>query len=233
MASHSAYAAYKRDNRYLLHWMINTSNNITRRLSARGAMDDMSLAINSTGETTVAELVIMSKIIVNHHLSPVPTIVYRLLKSVIKARVAAYTFFVETEAESQDPDGEEQNASHKYFIDALEEIFRNLGGENWSEAEAPSDGNEVEAIEQAILPTGLLFCNLMVQTTRKINPTTQMLSRRKARDSRGQESPRETKRTSQERSGRRNPAKRRTRLTLCPWKGTASLRAARATSLNI
>ncbi|KAJ4158643.1 uncharacterized protein LMH87_009159 [Akanthomyces muscarius] len=130
MASHSAYAAYKRDNRYLLHWMIKTSNNIIRRLSARGALDGMSLAINSTGETTVAELVIMSKLIANHHISPVPSIVYRLL--------------------NQDPTVEEQNARHKYFIDALEEIFRNLGGEKWSEAKAPSDENEVEAIEQAI-----------------------------------------------------------------------------------
>ncbi|OAA74333.1 hypothetical protein LEL_07914 [Akanthomyces lecanii RCEF 1005] len=88
--------------------------------------------------------------IANHHISPVPSIVYRLLKLVIKSRVAAYTFFVETAAESQDPKVEEQNASHKYFIDALEEIFRNLGGEKWSEAKAPSDENEVEAIEQAI-----------------------------------------------------------------------------------
>lgn len=151
MASPNAYAAYKRDNRYLLHWMINTSNSIIKRLSSQGSFNDISLSINSMGETTVAELVIMSKMIASH-VSPIPTIVYRLLKSVIKARVAAYTFFVETAAENQEPEVEEQNASHKYFIDALEEILRNLGGENWSETKAQAHENNCTSIEQ-VAPT--------------------------------------------------------------------------------
>lgn len=131
--------------------MINTSNSIVQRLSSQGTLSDISLSINSTGETTVAELVIMSKMIASH-VSPVPTIVYRLLKSVIKVRVAAYTFFVETAAKSQDPDVEERNASHKYFIDALEETLRNLGGEDWSETEAPTHENNCNSIEQ-VVPT--------------------------------------------------------------------------------
>ncbi len=150
MASHNAYAVYKRHNRYLLQWMINTSNSIIRRLSAKEPLNDALPSINSTGKTTVADLVGMSRMIANH-ISPIPTIIYRLLKSVIKARVAAYTFFVKATADSQSPTLEKQNASHKHFIEALEEILQILGGENWSEDEASAEHIDDESVEQAIL----------------------------------------------------------------------------------
>lgn len=64
MASRNLYLTYKKDTSRLLYWIINTSNSIIR------SMADMetcaSVSINTTGRSTVSEIVDMSKLIAEH-----------------------------------------------------------------------------------------------------------------------------------------------------------------------
>jgi hypothetical protein len=56
-------------------------------------------------------------------------VVYRLFKSVIRARENAYEAFQRLGSESSDPGLKRTIASHKHFINALKESFNALGGE--------------------------------------------------------------------------------------------------------
>ncbi|KAI2470526.1 hypothetical protein F4781DRAFT_175854 [Annulohypoxylon bovei var. microspora] len=142
MATHNTYLAYKRETQYLLYWMIHASNSIIKSLPSREDIDD-SLFPNATGQTTVSGLVSMSKLIAKH-MDSVPTLIYRLLTSVIEARTSYFSMFQQMASDKSDPEIEKSNASHKYFIDALTQIFRDLGGETW-EADRKSGDAKTES----------------------------------------------------------------------------------------
>ena len=55
MASRNIYLTYKRDTSRLLYWVINTSNGIVR--SAASVEDHAPVTINTTGHSTVSELI--------------------------------------------------------------------------------------------------------------------------------------------------------------------------------
>ncbi|TIA01936.1 hypothetical protein D6C83_08970, partial [Aureobasidium pullulans] len=73
----------------------------------------------------------------------VPSTIFRLFRSVIKARSEAYEMFRELAATHADEKMEESNISHKHFIDRLDEAFAILGGEAWMAKQRAGD-EEVE-----------------------------------------------------------------------------------------
>lgn len=138
MAIRNIYLTYKRDTSRLLYWVINTSNGIVR--SAVDVEDHAPVTINTTGHSTVLEIVQMSKLIAKH-LQPIPTDILSLFRSVIKARSATYDAFQQIVDERPDPETERSNATHKYFIEALTEAFNALGGNSLS-LQADSESTE-------------------------------------------------------------------------------------------
>ncbi|KAI5207288.1 hypothetical protein E4T38_03440 [Aureobasidium subglaciale] len=115
---------------------------------------------NTTVQVTVAELVSMARRIAAN-LQEVPTTIYRLFRSVIKARSHSYVMFQELAAAHSDAEMEASNVTHKHFIDKLEEAFEILGGREWlvrqqAENEKAEDLVEVERV---------IFCNPFLPLT--------------------------------------------------------------------
>jgi hypothetical protein len=130
------YLTYKKDTSLLLYWIINTSNGIVK--SGKQA-ENGSVQLNTTGSTTVAEIVNMTRLIAKH-LDPIPSTVFRLFKAIIKARSATHAAFRQVVNEKPDPEIDRANETHKYFIDALTEALEALGGASWE----ANDASEVE-----------------------------------------------------------------------------------------
>ncbi|KAI8930951.1 hypothetical protein NX059_011966 [Plenodomus lindquistii] len=128
MANRDLYLTYKKETSQLLYWVINTSNGIIR--SATNPQDYAPLTINTTGQSTVSEIVSISQLIAEN-LQPIPSAVFRLFRAVIKARSIVYAAFQQIVDQKSDPEIEASNATHKYFIDALTEAFNALGGDSW------------------------------------------------------------------------------------------------------
>ncbi|KAI0378712.1 hypothetical protein F5Y04DRAFT_290860 [Hypomontagnella monticulosa] len=148
----NTYVAYKRDTRHLLYWMIHASNSIVKSLA--GSTEDgdgPSMTLNTSGKTTVSDVVSMSKLIAKH-IDPIPPLIYRLFLSIIEARTTCYTVFQQTVTKDPDPEVEKSNKSHKYFIDALTEAFKALGGETWelNQKSRPEKPQDEETIEEVI-----------------------------------------------------------------------------------
>lgn len=82
---------------------------------------------------------------------PIPSTIFQLLQSVIGARQTANDFFVKLAADNPDVEIKEQNASHKHFIDTLEDVFQILGGKTWSETKYYSDNdNDFSSTDRSI-----------------------------------------------------------------------------------
>lgn len=137
MASQNSYLAYKRDTRHLLYWMIHASNAIIKASPA--TEDGAAMVVNNTGQTTTPEVLTMSELIAKH-VQSVPSIVYRLLQSVIKARSTTYAAFQPFAMASPAEQVDKNNASHKHFIDTLTRAFSILGGEAWESAQNAGKG---------------------------------------------------------------------------------------------
>lgn len=180
MIPRNTYLAYKRDTRYLLYWMIHTSNAIlksSRRPESGGTAGDApsgeaskknedpgveSLAINTTGRTTTAGLLSMSELIANH-MKSIPSVIYRLLQSVIEARSIAYAAFQQFTAANPDEEVEKANASHKHFIDTLTRAFEILGGNTWA-ASQKTEKEATDDLEEVIFSNKFSALNLNQQT---------------------------------------------------------------------
>ncbi|KAL5118115.1 hypothetical protein ACEQ8H_003950 [Pleosporales sp. CAS-2024a] len=124
MAPNNLYLTYKKDTSRLLYWIINTSNEIVH--SGKNLQDE-SVVENTTGRSTVTELVKMSRLIAQH-LETIPVTVLRLFQSVIEARSTVHAAFQQILNEKPDPEIEKSNVTHKHFINALTEAFTALGG---------------------------------------------------------------------------------------------------------
>ncbi|KAI7194622.1 hypothetical protein KC363_g2019 [Hortaea werneckii] len=122
------YLTYKKDTSRLLYWVINTSNGIIE--SGKCTAKDEPLQVNTTGRSTVAEIVAMARLIARH-LDPIPSAIFKLFKAVIKARSITASAFERIVSEKPDPEIERANATHKHFIDALTQAFHALGGRSW------------------------------------------------------------------------------------------------------
>ncbi|KAM0451615.1 hypothetical protein ACHAPV_009852 [Trichoderma viride] len=151
----NTYHTYKRDTQRLLYWIIHASNTILQAsAAAEPGSDEHQNNQNVTGQVTVKELVAMAKTI-SKHATRVPGAIYRKLQSVIRARTTVYEAFQQLAGlnTKPDPEMEEKNVSHKYFIDALHEVFEVLGGPSWardqqsetrSQATRANSGKEAE-----------------------------------------------------------------------------------------
>ena len=85
---------------------------------------------------------------ISRHLEKVPSIVFRLFKYVIAARVAYHDVFQAMLAKGPDLELEKSNQSHKYVIDAFKQAFDVLGGIAWQESQAKAeDDHEVNDID--------------------------------------------------------------------------------------
>lgn len=133
----NSYLAYKRDTRHLLYWVINTSNSIVKRYPT--SQDEVPLSVrvdvNTSGQTTVAELVAMGQLIARH-MRRVPQGIVHLLRSVISARSLHYEQFQKFASAYPDADLVKSNSSHKHFIDALTDILKEFGGTIQPDTEA-------------------------------------------------------------------------------------------------
>ncbi|KAJ0269144.1 hypothetical protein COL940_012711 [Colletotrichum noveboracense] len=133
----NSYLAYKRDTRHLLYWVINTSNSIVKRYPT--SQDEVPLSIrvnvNTSGQTTVAELVAMGQLIARH-MRRIPQGIVHLLRSVISARSLHYEQFQKFASAYPDADLVKSNSSHKHFIDALTDILKEFGGTFQPDTEA-------------------------------------------------------------------------------------------------
>ncbi|KAF2821703.1 hypothetical protein CC86DRAFT_426064 [Ophiobolus disseminans] len=125
MASRNVYLTYNKDTSRLLYWVINTSNDIIQ--SGTDAEEHPSVTINTTSQSTGAQIVSMSTLIASN-LKPIPSAILDLFQRVIKARSTMHAIFQQIVTEYSDPDIERSNTTHKHFIDALNAAFDALGG---------------------------------------------------------------------------------------------------------
>lgn len=148
MPSRSSYQEYKQNTSYLLYWIINNFNALLNANPPNGH-HDANLAANTTGQTTVAGFVSMAKFIAKH-CDSIPSPIYLLFKSIIKARSAAHQAYLQLAATKNDAAIEKNNSTHKHFIDALTDAFDVLGGNRWQDdkeavdKETTDHGDDVE-----------------------------------------------------------------------------------------
>ncbi|PTB68295.1 hypothetical protein BBK36DRAFT_1115287 [Trichoderma citrinoviride] len=131
----NTYRTYKRDTQQLLFWIIHAFNSILQSTAtAEASSDEPQNRQNVTGQVTVREFVAMAKTISKHAVR-IPGAIYRKLQSVTRARTVVHQTFQQLAAMSPkaDPEMEASNTTHKYFIDALHEVFELLGGPAWVE----------------------------------------------------------------------------------------------------
>ncbi|OTB02229.1 hypothetical protein M426DRAFT_13676 [Hypoxylon sp. CI-4A] len=129
MGTPDAYLVYKRDTRYLLYWMIHASNDIGKSLPSQGENHD-SVGPNVTGQTTLPGLVSMSRLIAEH-VNPIPSLIYRLLRSIIDARNASFSLLQYIVPNKPSPDIQKHATSHRHFINVFTKVFSILGGATW------------------------------------------------------------------------------------------------------
>ncbi|KAF5499209.1 FAD-dependent monooxygenase sdnN [Colletotrichum fructicola] len=102
-------------------------------------LDEVPLSIrvnvNTSGQTTVAELVAMGQLIARH-MRKIPQGIVHLLRSVISARSLHYEQFQKFASAYPDADLVKSNSSHKHFIDALTDILKEFGGTIQPDTEA-------------------------------------------------------------------------------------------------
>ncbi|KAL6401145.1 hypothetical protein AUP68_16871 [Ilyonectria robusta] len=148
--THNIYALYKKDTRYLVYWLIDTSNRLIK--SSAAEKDETPQGLNTSGQVTVSGILSISELIAQYS-EPVPSFIYRLFLSIISARSTVYNAFQQLLGSKSDPEVQRNNASHKHFIDTLMKAFNILGGETWQSggnAGAQEPGQEELDLEQII-----------------------------------------------------------------------------------
>ncbi|OBW64166.1 MAG: hypothetical protein AUREO_057680 [Aureobasidium pullulans] len=154
MLTQNSYLDYKRSTTYLVYRLSHASNTIIRALSQE-QQDDSAAKVNTTGQVSCKELITMTKRVAANLHEEVPSTIFRLFRSVIKARSKAYEMFRELAATHADEKMEESNISHKHFIDRLDEAFAILGGEAWMAKQRAG----VEEVEDRETIERIIFTN--------------------------------------------------------------------------
>ncbi|KAL7817299.1 hypothetical protein V8C26DRAFT_398638 [Trichoderma gracile] len=151
----NTYRTYKRDTQQLLFWIIHAFNStLQSTAAAEASSEEIQGRQNVTGQVTVKELVAMARTISEHAIR-IPGAIYRKLQSVTHARSVMHQAFQQLAAlnPKPDPEMEQSNTTHKYFIDALTEVFELFGGPAWekkqqdqsrSQAARPDGSREVD-----------------------------------------------------------------------------------------
>jgi hypothetical protein len=92
----------------------------------------------------------MSSLIAKHE-TTIPSIILRLLESIIADRTQAHMIFEKMAGSDPDPELDRSNTCHKHFIDVLKQTFEILGGLAWqSGKEAGQRADDEETIEEVI-----------------------------------------------------------------------------------
>ncbi|KAL2063798.1 hypothetical protein VTL71DRAFT_5603 [Oculimacula yallundae] len=130
MADRNSYLSYKRDTRYLMYWMLHSSNSILRSLGSNDT-DETALKPNTTGSLSVSDVVPVCKLIANYG-KPTPSIIFRLFELVIASRKTFYSAFQQLASRKPDPEIVKSNNGHRRFIEVLTEAFEALGGLKWA-----------------------------------------------------------------------------------------------------
>lgn len=144
MADRNTYLRYKRDQMLLVYWIANTSNRIIKATAA-----EASVAINTTGEVSLATLKSLSGLIADH-IKPIPDTIFRLFQSIIEAGKETHVLFLGIVANNPDPDIQKNNVPHKHWIDGLTEAFHALGAESWLSGRRDDLGTSDEDEEEVI-----------------------------------------------------------------------------------
>lgn len=155
MQRHNVYLEYKKDTRNLLYWLVNVSNRIIK-----SSKDEAVAPLNTTGQTTVADIISMTKLIAQHG-DPVPGAIYQLFGSIIEARTNINNAFHQLVGSNEDEGLKRSNASHKHFIDTLRQAFSILGGDSWKQNRHKQIPEESEDMEQVIFAN--MFKTLTVE----------------------------------------------------------------------
>jgi hypothetical protein len=154
MADQNTYLKYKRDQRHLVYWITHTSAHIIKQHPSESPA-----VANTTGVVSLAALQSLSGLIAKH-LDQIPTTIFRLFESIIDARKATHNLFLKITGSNPDPDIQNSNESHKYWINGLTEAFNTLGGETWqSEKRGESDAPD-EDVDQVIFTTAFSTLSL-------------------------------------------------------------------------
>ncbi|KAL7274069.1 hypothetical protein RUND412_003053 [Rhizina undulata] len=164
---HNTYLSYKHNTSRLLRWIVTTASSIPSSepipATPAGNKSKKKAASRSPSDSPIVKISQIPSLCQHISARPppppvieIPSTVYELFQSVINARTAAYRFFVDLENVSGpsgqaggEPGMRESNQRHKAFIDALEEGFRLLGGEEWkaqSETPTSTESEEKKAI---------------------------------------------------------------------------------------
>jgi len=80
MSEYVTYSRYKREEKCILHWILDTTKKLIRKHRSEATHYPV-----VDGTISISKLKLYARII-SKHMSPIPTTIFRLLKSVIKAR---------------------------------------------------------------------------------------------------------------------------------------------------
>jgi hypothetical protein len=130
MADHTAYARYKRNQKHLVHWIVNIAAHIFKKDPSYNTEN-----IALTGEISLATLKSLSELIVKR-LRWVPETLFQLFELVIDHRKKTHNTYVQSTAINPDPEIQAINESHQHWIEGLSEAFEILGGDRWLGREA-------------------------------------------------------------------------------------------------
>ena len=132
---------YKRDTSQLIHWIIQTSNNLPTPLTAP----------ISKSEITLVTLLALSRTIASR-VKPIPSAIFLLFESVIAARRSAYSFYLQIVHSDPDPNISESNERHKAFLDALVGAYEAFGGSEWKarREEGLKAGKTLDELEEEV-----------------------------------------------------------------------------------
>jgi hypothetical protein len=144
MADQYTCQCYKRDQKYIFHWVTHVATDIIKRNpSEEPLLAHISEAVSSSA------LKLLSQLIARYN-RPVPSIIFHLFESTIAARKSTHRFFVRLNDQNPDPVVEESNDSHRWWIDCLAEAFNVLGGEAWKSRKRDCIDTSVEDEQHSI-----------------------------------------------------------------------------------
>lgn len=158
MADRNTYLKYKRDQRNLVYWIIDTSAQIIKKLPSESHATG-----NTAGVVSLAALQSYSTLIAKH-LDPIPPTIFRLFESIIDARKQTHNLFLEIAASDKDPEIQRSNESHKHWINGLTQAFQALGGDSWKVGKTSQPEPSDEDAEQVIFANKYSTLSLGSQT---------------------------------------------------------------------
>ncbi|KAK1850298.1 hypothetical protein CCHR01_07102 [Colletotrichum chrysophilum] len=95
-----------------------------------------------------------------HFGQPTPSIIFGLLKSVIRIRTSFYEQYHSLQTSQLDPVLERSNACHKIFIYALSIVCNVLRGQNWERCQSLEDDEPLEGVQNLETMFGNMFSAL-------------------------------------------------------------------------